>query len=691
MRSLVPLPATWARRGLAAIGVAMLALTTGCDFILGVPSVTRVDVALSPSDTLKAQTAGQATATVFDGSKIITNNTKITVGYASSNSAIATVNPSTGVITAIAPGTTIISATAHGKKGERTLTVTPEPVKNVVVTPPTLFLNGHVQLVITALGVNGNNLGARQATVASGNSNVVVVERTDTTTNGVFLRAVNVGATVITGTVEGVPFSVPVTVQPPQVGCVKGALQKGSNTLLETESNQIAVQLFAADCTTPVPTAGQTISFVSNDQTVATVNPQTGVVTGVRQGGTTVDISVVGTTAKGGVPITVLPIPAVEIKFGIRAPFIRLGSNGLGVPSSRVAVPADSLGRQITNRTVSYRSTDPSVFTVSSLGTVVGQKLGTALLIASADNGKVADTLNLTVTPVPITGIRVSPQSVNISAGQTQQFTATLTDSLGVTVTGRTVTWQSSNPVAIPIDATGKATGVSNAGGTATITAVTDVVPGQPAQIAGQASILVTPTPIATIDVQPITVNISLRTANGTTISVIPRDAAGNALIGRTGSIVPTSDNPAVANSDASGNVRAFTQGVAHITFQAYDLNQQPQGAPTDEEEQAREARNADDLARLVAALGAAHTPFVRIDGTAPDGSYREPCVAVLLPRDEALALASRFEQLALFWYDGDGFWLLPAEAGAPPLELPSRRDAATGSDREASGPGSQS
>ena len=113
--------------------------------------------------------------------------------------------------------------------------------------------------------------------------------------------------------------------------------------------------------------------------------------------------------------------------------------------------------------------------------------------------------------------------------------------------------------------------------------------------------------------------------------------------------------------------------------------------APTDEEEQAREARNADDLARLVAALGAAHTPFVRIDGTAPDGSYRERCVAVLLPRDEALALASRFEQLALFWYDGDGFWLLPAEAGAPPLELPSRRDAATGSDREASGPGSQS
>jgi hypothetical protein len=94
--------------------------------------------------------------------------------------------------------------------------------------------------------------------------------------------------------------------------------------------------------------------------------------------------------------------------------------------------------------------------------------------------------------------------------------------------------------------------------------------------------------------------------------------------------------------------------------------------ASTDGEAEAREARNARRLATLVTALGAAHTPFVRIDGTAPDGGYRERCVAVLLPRDEALALATRFEQLALFWYDGSAFWLLPAEAGAPPLRLPT-------------------
>lgn len=93
--------------------------------------------------------------------------------------------------------------------------------------------------------------------------------------------------------------------------------------------------------------------------------------------------------------------------------------------------------------------------------------------------------------------------------------------------------------------------------------------------------------------------------------------------------------------------------------------------APTAAEERARDAANDRDLATLVDALGEAGTPFVRVDGTAPDGSYRERCVAVVLPRDDAVALARRFAQLALFWFDGEAFWLLPAEAGAPPKRLP--------------------
>jgi hypothetical protein len=93
--------------------------------------------------------------------------------------------------------------------------------------------------------------------------------------------------------------------------------------------------------------------------------------------------------------------------------------------------------------------------------------------------------------------------------------------------------------------------------------------------------------------------------------------------------------------------------------------------APTRAEEQAREAGNDRALASLVDTLGADAIPFVRVDGTAPDGSYRERCVAVVQSRDAAVDLARRFDQLALFWFDGDAFWLLPAEAGDTPRRLP--------------------
>jgi len=94
--------------------------------------------------------------------------------------------------------------------------------------------------------------------------------------------------------------------------------------------------------------------------------------------------------------------------------------------------------------------------------------------------------------------------------------------------------------------------------------------------------------------------------------------------------------------------------------------------APTAAEAADRDAENDRRLAALVARLGEEHVPFVRVDGVAPDGGYRERCVAVLLPRDEAAALAERLDQLALFWFDGAAFWLLPAEADATPRRLPA-------------------
>ena len=74
---------------------------------------------------------------------------------------------------------------------------------------------------------------------------------------------------------------------------------------------------------------------------------------------------------------------------------------------------------------------------------------------------------------VAVSTVVVSPATATISAGGTQQFTATLLDAAGNTITGRTVTWSSSNmAIATVNSSTGLATGV--APGTATITGTSE-------------------------------------------------------------------------------------------------------------------------------------------------------------------------------------------------------------------------
>ena len=74
----------------------------------------------------------------------------------------------------------------------------------------------------------------------------------------------------------------------------------------------------------------------------------------------------------------------------------------------------------------------------------------------------------------------------------------------------------------------------------------------------------------------------------------------------------------------------------------------------------------------LQAEVAASDTAFLRADGVSVDGTHRETGIAVALPQDQAHRLALRYEQSALFWFDGSDFWILPVlETGAQPLRLP--------------------
>ena len=96
-----------------------------------------------------------------------------------------------------------------------------------------------------------------------------------------------------------------------------------------------------------------------------------------------------------------------------------------------------------------------------------------------------------------------------------------------------------------------------------------------------------------------------------------------------------------------------------------------PEDAPSGRIAEKREERNERRTSRLERELRRSGVEFAPVDGTAPDGSYRERCVAAVMPQGDAVRLARRLDQLALFWYDGSDFWLLPAETEATPERLP--------------------
>jgi uncharacterized protein YjdB len=154
---------------------------------------------------------------------------------------------------------------------------------------------------------------------------------------------------------------------------------------------------------------------------------------------------------------------------------------------------------------------------------------------------------------VPVDTVVVSPASARMFVGGTAQLGATAQDSAGNPLSGRTITWTSSNGGVASVNGSGLVTGVS--AGTATITATSG---GK----SGSAAVTVVAVPVATVSVSPATASVAV--GSSVPLSATPRDSAGKALNGRVVSWA-TSD-VAVATVSSSGVVTGVAVGSATIT-----------------------------------------------------------------------------------------------------------------------------
>ncbi len=200
----------------------------------------------------------------------------------------------------------------------------------------------------------------------------------------------------------------------------------------------------------------------------------------------------------------------------------------VGASQQLAAAPLTAAGAIVAGKSALWASSNPAVASVDATGLVRGVSGGSASVTATVD-GKVGSA-SVSVATVPVATVTLVPATVSIAAGATTVLAANLADAQGGALTGRTVTWATSNAAVATVSTSGLVTGI--AAGSATITATSEGKSG---------SALVTVTPSGTI-----TFALSGRVIEapaGTAVAGARVTAAdGNALV------------VATTTADASGN-----------------------------------------------------------------------------------------------------------------------------------------
>lgn len=300
---------------------------------------------------------------------------------------------------------------------------------------------------------------------------------------------------------------------------------------------------------------GRTISWRSSNTQVSSVDA-TGLVTAVAAGAATISASSEGMSGDARLTVSAPPppppVPVASVAVSPNAATVQVGST-----TQLTAVTKDANGNVLSGRSISWSSSNASAAMVSGSGLVTGVAAGTSTITATSDGRSGSSSVTTTaVPPAPVASVSIAPSTATVPVGQSQQLTATLRDASGNALTGRSVTWSSSNTGVATVSGSGLVIGV--AAGTSTITATSETRSGTAA-----VTIAAAPTaPVATVAVAPSAATVAIGLSQQLIATL--RDASGNVLTGR--SVSWTSSNTSTATVSSSGLVSAAAAGAATVT-----------------------------------------------------------------------------------------------------------------------------
>ena len=363
-----------------------------------------------------------------------------------------------------------VAASGGGASDTATVTVTLAPVAAVSVAPPTatIVVGATVQLQATTTDSAGNVLTGRTLTWSSDNGSVATVSGSGLVT------ASGTGSATITAMSEGRSGTASITVSSVPVASV--TVSPASVSLQTGQTAQLTATPKDANGT---PLSGRVVTWSSSDTTIAKVSGS-GLVTARLGGSATITATSEGQSGTATVTVTFVPVASVTVSPAS-------ASLQVGQTTQLTATPKDASGNPLAGRVVTWSSSNATVAAVNGTGLVSGQAAGSATITATSEGQ--SGTSSITVTLAPVATVSVTPTSAAIQPGQTVQLTATTKDANGNVLTGRVVTWSTSDGTIATVSTSGLVAGV--AAGTATITATSE---GK----SGTATILVgTPPPPA--------------------------------------------------------------------------------------------------------------------------------------------------------------------------------------------------
>ena len=264
--------------------------------------------------------------------------------------------------------------------------------------------------------------------------------------------------------------------------------------------------------------------------------------------------SVIVATSEGVKDSVTATVSAAPVNSVVLSP--NVSQLHVGQTQQITATVTDVNGNPVSGATVTFGSSNTGIASISSSTTTSAQILaaGTGTATITGTNGAKNGTATIIVSAVAVDSVHVAVPQDTITVGHQETLTATAFDSAGNVLTGRAVTWHSSNSAVATVTGAGVVNALQT-GGVVIFATVSGV--------AGSANLQVNPVPIGSVTIAPLADTVA-QTGQIQLVATV-RDSLGN-VVTNPQVLWGASDNNTIATVTSSGLVTGVNPGTATIT-----------------------------------------------------------------------------------------------------------------------------